>query len=109
MAFATRLSGPPIKQVTRVESVDMLKNTHAIFFTYVGKQAGIIWNVYHSVAEHFQPHGSFYATSVDVAARHFDLKTVPAILVYKETNHYHFPRKKRLPKKSFSFFKFNFL
>lgn len=42
---------------------------------------------------HFQPHGFFYATSVDVANRHFTVDTLPAVIVYKEHSHYYFPRK----------------
>lgn len=94
LPYATRMSGPPVQLVTRTESVDMLKANHAIFFAFVGKQDGLLWDTYHSVAEHFQPHGFFYATSVDVANRHFSIDTLPAVVVYKERNHFYFPRKK---------------
>lgn len=90
--FAVRMSNPPVQQVARVESIDMLKTNNGIFFTYVGKQEGVLWETYHSVAEYFQPHGFFYATSGDVAEKHFDIDTVPAILVYKEKSHFYFPR-----------------
>lgn len=89
--FSIRLSGPPVKQVTRIESVDMLKSTNQIFFTFVGKQDGILWDIYHSVAEHFQPHGFFYATTADIATNHFEINRIPTILVWKENNHFHFP------------------
>lgn len=87
------MSNPPVQQVARVESIDMLKTNNGIFFTFVGKQDGVLWDAYHSVAEHFQPHGFFYATSGEIAEKHFDVDTVPAILVYKEKSHYYFPRK----------------
>ncbi|XP_058832375.1 protein disulfide-isomerase TMX3 [Topomyia yanbarensis] len=89
--FVNRMSGPPVQQVTRVESIDILKSNNPIFFTYVGKQDGILWDVFYSAAEVYQPHGYFYATSVDIAKRHFDVDTVPAALVYKERSHYYFP------------------
>lgn len=89
--FATRMSNPPVQQVARVESIDMLKTNNGIFFTFVGKQDGVLWDAYHSVAEHFQPHGFFYATSGEIAEKHFDVDTVPSILVYKEKSHYYFP------------------
>lgn len=88
--FSLRLSGPPVKQVTRMESVDMLKTTNQIFFTFVGKQDGILWDIYHSVAEHYQPHGFFYATTADIAVNHFEIIHTPTILVWKENKHFHF-------------------
>lgn len=89
--FVNRLSGPPVQQVTRPDSIDILKSNNPIFFTYVGKQDGILWDVFYSAAEVYQPHSYFYATSVEIAKRHFDIDTVPAALVYKERSHYYFP------------------
>lgn len=91
LPYAMRMSGPPVQQVTRVESVDMLKSNNPIFFAFIGKQDGLLWDTYHSVAEHYQAHGFFYATSVDVATKHFVIDTLPAIMVYKERGHYYFP------------------
>lgn len=54
LPYATRMSGPPVQQVTRSESVDMLKSNNPIFFSFVGKQEGLLWDTYHAVAEHFQ-------------------------------------------------------
>lgn len=85
------MSNPPVQQVARVESIDMLKTNNGIFFTFVGKQEGVLWDTYHSVAEYFQPYGFFYATSGDIAEKHFDIDTVPSILVYKEKSHFYFP------------------
>lgn len=89
--FVNRMSGPPVQQVTRPDSIDILKANNPIFFTYVGKQDGILWDVFYSAAESYQPHGYFYATSVEIAKRHFGIDTVPAALVYKERSHYYFP------------------
>lgn len=91
--FVMRLSGPPVQQVTRIDSIDMLKSNNLIFFTYVGKQDGVLWDTFYSVAEIYQPHGFFYATSEDIAKRYFEIDTHPAVLVYKERNHYYFPCK----------------
>lgn len=89
--FVNRLSGPPVQQITRADSIDFLKANNPIFFTYVGKQDGILWDIFYSAAESYQPHGYFYATSVEITKRHFDIDTVPAVLVYKERSHYYFP------------------
>lgn len=86
------MSNPPVQQVARVESIDMLKTNNGIFFTFIGKQEGVLWDTYHSVAEYFQPYGFFYATQPDIAEKHFDIDTVPSILVYKEKSHFYFPR-----------------
>lgn len=91
MHFVMRMSGPPVQQVTRSDSIEILKTNNPIFFTYVGKQDGILWNTYYAASEVYQPHGYFYATSVEIARKHFQVDTVPTILVYKEKNHYHYP------------------
>lgn len=117
--YVLRMSGPPVQLVTRPESIDMLKTAHSIFFMYVGEQNGIVWNTYYAAAEYYQPHGFFYATSVELASQHFDIgnnneneidnnninnkknknknnnikkkKNLPAVIVYKEDNHYFYP------------------
>ncbi|XP_055687912.1 protein disulfide-isomerase TMX3 [Lutzomyia longipalpis] len=89
--FVMRMSGPPVQLVTRTDSVDMLKASHPIFFSYIGKQEGLLWDTYASVAEVFQPHGFFYATSFEIARDHFDIDTLPAVIVYKERNHFYYP------------------
>uniref|UniRef100_A0A1B0DK03 Uncharacterized protein n=1 Tax=Phlebotomus papatasi TaxID=29031 RepID=A0A1B0DK03_PHLPP len=66
--FVMRMSGPPVQLVTRTDSVDMLKAT-----------------------ETFQPHGFFYATSMEIAREHFDIDTLPAVNVYKERSHFYYP------------------
>lgn len=86
-----RMSGPPVQQVTRVESFEILKANNPIFFIYVGKQSGILWDTYFIASENNQAHGYFYATSVEVASKHFFIDSTPVILVYKENTHYVFP------------------
>lgn len=90
LAFAYRMSGPPVQLVTQVDSFDMLKAQNELFFTYVGQRNGSLWNKYYRTAEHFQPHAYFYATSRELASVHFQIDTLPTVLVYKESNHYHF-------------------
>lgn len=93
LAFAYRMSGPPVQLVTQIDSLDMLKAQNELLFTYVGQRNGSLWNMYHKIAEHFQPHSNFYATSRELAKPHFQIDTLPVVLVYKENSHYHFPRK----------------
>lgn len=94
LAFAYRMSGPPVQLVTQIDSFDMLKAQNDLFFTYVGQRNGSLWNMFHRIAEHFQPHAYFYATTRQLAHPHFQIDTLPVVLVYKESSHFHFPRKK---------------
>lgn len=93
LAFAYRMSGPPVQLVTQIDSFDMLKAQNELFFTYVGQRNGSLWKKFYRTAEHFQPHAYFYATHRELAVPHFQIDTLPAVLVYKETSHYHFPCK----------------
>lgn len=85
------MSGPPVQQVTRVESFEILKANNPIFFIYVGQQTGNLWNTYYTASENNQAHGYFYATGAEVASKHFFIESTPVILVYKENTHYTFP------------------
>lgn len=91
LAYTARMTGPPVQAVAQMDTFSNLKTEKEIFFTYVGPRNGSLWTTYHSTAEIFQPHGFFYTTSKEIATRHFDISTLPTVLVYKENNHYHFP------------------
>jgi len=41
--FAIRLSGPPVQQITRIESIAHVKATNLIFFLYIGDYKGKLW------------------------------------------------------------------
>lgn len=43
MNFALRVSGPPVQQITRAESLENLKASNPLFFVYVGEHAGLLW------------------------------------------------------------------
>nr|CAD7429627.1 unnamed protein product [Timema monikensis] len=88
--FATRLSGPPIQTITREESLDNIKNSHSLFFIYVGEQNGPLWDTYAEVAETFQPHGFFYAVSSLLVKKHVTLMRSPTLFVFKENAYYLF-------------------
>lgn len=84
------MSGPPVQQITKMESMDNLKTHNALFFMYVGPQENHLWEIYNQVAEQFQAHGFFYAASTEIAKRHVDIDDLPAVFVYKESMHYFF-------------------
>ncbi|KAI4470271.1 protein disulfide-isomerase tmx3 [Holotrichia oblita] len=89
--FALRMSGPPVQELTRADSLTMIKGQNHLFFMYVGVQDGVLWDAYYSVAIKFQPHGFFYSASTDIAKQHVDLDELPAVFVYKESLHYFYP------------------
>jgi thioredoxin domain-containing protein 10 len=41
--FALRVSGPPVQQITRSESLENLKASNPLFFVYVGDHEGSLW------------------------------------------------------------------
>lgn len=41
--FATRLSGPPVQEVTRTASFNTLKKDRDLYFLYVGERSGMLW------------------------------------------------------------------
>lgn len=79
------MSGPPVQQVTRVESFDVLKSNNAVFFVYIGTQSGQLWEHFYMVAENNQAVGYFYSTSYEVGSKHFEIADQkPSIIVFKE-------------------------
>jgi thioredoxin domain-containing protein 10 len=86
-----RMSGPPVQQVTRTESFDILKANNPVFFVYIGKQQGALWEVFYAVSESHQAHAYFYATNAEVGVKHFIVDANPVVLVYKEGTHFVFP------------------
>jgi len=89
--FVMRMSGPPVQQVTKTESFDILKANNPIFFIYIGKQAGVLWDAYYIAAETYQAHGYFYATNSEMASKHFAIDGSPLVIVFKENTYYDFP------------------
>lgn len=88
MNFALRMSGPPVQQITRPESLTNIKNMNQLFFMYVGPQEGPLWEAYFLVASKLQPFGFFYSGSAEIAKHQVDVDELPVIFVYKESMHY---------------------
>ncbi|KAL7011114.1 hypothetical protein ACKWTF_014093 [Chironomus riparius] len=89
--FAMRMSGPPVQQVTRTESFEILKANNPIFFVYIGKQQGALWEFYYIASEANQQFAYFYATNNEIGSKHFMIDSHPVVLVYKENTHYIYP------------------
>ncbi|XP_058796231.1 protein disulfide-isomerase TMX3 [Phymastichus coffea] len=88
--FATRLSGPPVQEVTRTVSFDSLKKDRDLYFLYVGEKSSPLWESYHSIASIFQPHAFFYQSHPVVVDKHAPIEQTPSLFVYKDNVHYNF-------------------
>lgn len=88
--YALRMSRPAVQQVTKANTVDYLKDTKSIFFAHVGEQSGLLWNLFVYHAERYQPHGSFYAMSHEVAKRDIQTPAENSLFVFKDNKPYFF-------------------
>ncbi|XP_053606677.1 protein disulfide-isomerase TMX3 [Plodia interpunctella] len=82
--YALRMSQPAIQKVSQEDSIGDLKETHSVFFGYVGKQSGPLWEMYMKHAEKYQPHTWFYAMSHDIIRNEFKPPNETVIFVNKE-------------------------
>lgn len=87
------MSGPPVQQITRTDSLANIKNKHHLFFMYVGPQEGHLWEAYLAAAAKLQPYGFFYSAKHDLVKQHADIDDLPAVFVYKENLQYFYPGK----------------
>ncbi|XP_015125052.1 protein disulfide-isomerase TMX3 [Diachasma alloeum] len=88
--FSLRLTGPPVQEITKTESFDMIKSSQGLYFLYVGERSGHLWDIYHRTADAFQPHAFFYQTHPAVVDKHAPVEKLPSIFIYKENVHYNF-------------------
>lgn len=88
--FAKRLARPPVQEVTDSKDIEMLKQTYKNFFMYIGKSVGHTWDLYYDLAKQYQAHSYFYITPEITGKQHFVFGETPAIVVYKEEQHYSF-------------------
>lgn len=91
--FALRMSGPPVREITRSDSMIDIKSKNQLFFMYVGNQNSLLWDAFYAVAVQMQPHCFFYSANEEIAKQHVDIEKLPAVFVYKESLHYFYPSK----------------
>lgn len=85
------MSGPPIQQITKADSLTNIKNMNQLFFMYVGPQEGPLWDAYQLTASKLQPYSFFYFGSAEIAKSQVEADELPVIFVYKEGMHYFYP------------------
>ncbi|CAG4947443.1 unnamed protein product [Parnassius apollo] len=88
--YAMRMAQPAIQRVTHADSIGYLKETHNIFFGYVGKQQGPLWEMFELHAERYRPHTWFYLMSHEVIKNEMHPPNESAVFVYKEDGIYFF-------------------
>ncbi|GBP19903.1 Protein disulfide-isomerase TMX3 [Eumeta japonica] len=84
------MSQPAVQRVTHGNSINYLKETHPIFFGYIGKETGPLWEIYSNHAEKYQPHSWFYVMSHEVVKRDISTQRDNVIFVYKDNSSYIF-------------------
>ncbi|XP_068618183.1 protein disulfide-isomerase TMX3 isoform X2 [Battus philenor] len=88
--YAMRMAQPAIQKVTHADSIGYLKESHNIFFGYVGKQQGPLWEMFALLAEKYQPHAWFYTMSHELIKDEIHPPNNTAVFVYKEDGVYFF-------------------
>ncbi|KAJ8713535.1 hypothetical protein PYW07_013905 [Mythimna separata] len=88
--YALRMSQPAVQRLSQADSLGYLKETHPVFFGFVGKQQGPLWEMFTQHAEKYQPHTWFYAMSHDLLKNDIKIPNETAVFVYKEDEAYFF-------------------
>ncbi|XP_045766914.1 protein disulfide-isomerase TMX3 [Maniola jurtina] len=88
--YAMRMAQPAVQRVSHADSLGYLKETHNIFFGYVGKQHGPLWEMFSNHAEKYQAHSWFYALSHDIASNDLKPPNDSSVFVYKEEEIFYF-------------------
>lgn len=87
------MTGPSVQHVLNADSFEMLKNQNDLFYVYIGERNGTLHDSYLGAAAFYQQFSLFFTTPSNVGGQHFDVDISPAILVWKESHYYMFPRK----------------
>lgn len=93
VAFARRMMGPPVQHIHSDREMDEAK-LNSLFFVYAGSLETPLYQEFHMNARHFQKDEFMYSVSPEVIAKHVEIKTSPAIYVYKDNKFYHFEEEK---------------
>ncbi|XP_028172533.1 protein disulfide-isomerase TMX3-like [Ostrinia nubilalis] len=88
--YALRMSQPAVQKVSHADSIGYLKENHPIFFGFIGKQHGPLWEIFTIHAEKYQPHTWFYAMTHEVVKHELKPPNESAIFVYKEDDAFFF-------------------
>ncbi|XP_061715106.1 protein disulfide-isomerase TMX3 [Cydia pomonella] len=88
--YAVRMSQPAVQRLTQADSLGYLKEAHPVFFGFVGKQQGPLWEMFIRHADKYQPHSWFYAMSHETVKDDINPPNDSAVFCYKEDEAYFF-------------------
>ncbi|CAG9561276.1 unnamed protein product [Danaus chrysippus] len=84
--YAMRMAQPAVQVVSHTESFAYLKDSHNVFFGYIGKQQGPLWEMFMTNAEKYQAHSWFYAMSHEVVKNDLKPPNDTAVFVHKDND-----------------------
>lgn len=88
VAFALRMMGPPVKDITSDQDLDEAKKRSELFFIYVGRPASSLWDEYFLNARHYHSHEFMYSASVQFMTKHMKIEKDPGIYIYKDNQYF---------------------
>lgn len=53
--YAMRMSQPAVQRISRGNSIEYLKESHPVFFGFIGKQEGLLWVIIISNLHNYIP------------------------------------------------------
>lgn len=90
VAYAMRMSQPAVQMLSPTDSIGYLKESHPVFFGYVGKPQGPLWATFNLHAEKYQPHSWFFAMSHDMVEDDIKVNHEAAVFVFKDDEAFFF-------------------
>ena len=92
VGFARRLMGPAVSRIhNAADLADARQTSGGIFFLYVGKEEGSLWEEFKKNALHFQKDEFMYSAAAEVVASEVKVAEEPAILVFKDSTWHQYP------------------
>merc|ERR1719341_1083751 len=86
VGFARRLMGPAVSRIHNpAELAEARQTSGGLFFLYVGKEEGSLWEEFKKNALHFQKDEFMYSAAAEVVASEVKVAEEPAILVFKDS------------------------
>lgn len=94
--YAMRMSQPAVQSLSQADTLSDLKDSHPVFFGYIGKQQGPLWEIFNLHADKYQPHSWFFAMSHDMIKNDLRSTNETAVFVYKEDEPFFFEANSQL-------------
>ncbi|CAG9088229.1 unnamed protein product [Plutella xylostella] len=90
VSYALRMSQPAVQKLSQGDNLGYLKEAHSVFFGYIGKQQGALWEMFSIHAEQYQPHSWFYSMTHDLVKGEITPPNETSVFVYKDEEAFFF-------------------